>query len=94
MIKFFSKIRRKSRSENKLSKYLIFAIGEVFLGLIGIVIQLNTWNNIILHKLEVNVTKRNINKFSHLNEIAFTGCLSLFDLIGTKKKKIQIQLVV
>ena len=46
MLKFFRKIRRKLISENKLSKYLIYAIGEIILVVIGILIalQINNWN--------------------------------------------------
>ena len=46
MIKFFRKIRQKLLSENKFSKYLIYAIGEVVLVVIGILLALsvNTWN--------------------------------------------------
>lgn len=43
MIKFFRKIRQKSLSENKFSKYLIYAIGEIILVVIGIMIAL--WIN-------------------------------------------------
>lgn len=47
MIKFFRKIRQKLLSENKLSKYLLYALGEIILVVIGILIaiQLNTWRN-------------------------------------------------
>ena len=46
MIKFFNKIRKKLLSENKFSKYLIYAIGEIVLVVIGILIalQINNWN--------------------------------------------------
>lgn len=46
MIKFFRKIRQKLLSENKLSKYLIYAIGEIILVVLGILIalQVNNWN--------------------------------------------------
>lgn len=46
MIKFFRKIRQKLLSENKFSKYLIYAIGEIVLVVIGILLalQINTWN--------------------------------------------------
>jgi hypothetical protein len=40
MIKFFRKIRQKLLSENKFSKYLIYAIGEIILVIIGILIAL------------------------------------------------------
>ncbi len=46
MIKFFRKIRQKLLSENKISKYLIYAVGEIILVVIGILIalQVNNWN--------------------------------------------------
>jgi hypothetical protein len=46
MIKFFRKIRQKLLSENKFTKYLIYAIGEIILVVIGILIalQINNWN--------------------------------------------------
>ncbi len=45
MIKFFRRIRQKLLSENKFSKYLIYALGEIILVVIGILIalQLNIW---------------------------------------------------
>ena len=46
MIKIFRKIRQKLLSENKFSKYLLYAMGEIILVVIGILIalQLNTLN--------------------------------------------------
>jgi len=46
MIKFFRKIRQKLLTENKFSKYLLYAIGEIILVVIGILIalQINNWN--------------------------------------------------
>lgn len=46
MLKFFSKIRQKLVSENKFSNYLLYAIGEIILVVIGILIALsiNNWN--------------------------------------------------
>ena len=46
MINFFRKIRQKLLAENKVSKYLIYAIGEIVLVVIGILIALsiNNWN--------------------------------------------------
>ena len=46
MIKFFRRIRQKLLSENKFSKYLLYALGEIVLVVIGILIalQINTWN--------------------------------------------------
>lgn len=46
MIKFFRKIRQRMLSENKFSKYILYAIGEIFLVMIGILLalQVNNWN--------------------------------------------------
>ncbi len=46
MIKFFRKIRQNLLTENKFGKYLTYAIGEIFLVVIGIYIalQFNNWN--------------------------------------------------
>ncbi|MET6991588.1 DUF6090 family protein [Sediminicola arcticus] len=47
MIKFFRNIRQRLLTENKFSKYLIYAIGEIVLVVFGILIalQINTWND-------------------------------------------------
>ena len=46
MIKFFRKIRQNLLMENKTSKYFKYAIGEILLVVIGILIALsiNNWN--------------------------------------------------
>ncbi|MFD2587402.1 DUF6090 family protein [Croceitalea marina] len=46
MIKFFRHIRQKLLEENRFSKYLLYAIGEIVLVVIGILIalQINNWN--------------------------------------------------
>lgn len=44
MIKFFRKIRQRLLTENKFSKYLIYAIGEIILVVIGILIALQINN--------------------------------------------------
>ncbi len=46
MIKFFRKIRQKLLSEDKFNKYLLYAIGEISLIMIGILLalQINNWN--------------------------------------------------
>jgi len=47
MIKFFRKIRQQLLTENKFSRYLLYAIGEIILVVIGILIalQLNNYND-------------------------------------------------
>jgi hypothetical protein len=44
MIKFFRKIRQRLLAENKVSKYILYAIGEIVLVVIGIVIALQINN--------------------------------------------------
>ena len=46
MIKFFRHIRRSLINENKMGKYFKYAIGEILLVVIGILIalQINNWN--------------------------------------------------
>jgi len=78
MIKFFRKIRQKLLSENKFSKYLIYAFGEIILVVIGILIalQINNWNeNRKLNSLEIGMLK----------EINFSLETDLKDLINEEK---------
>ena len=46
MLRFFSKIRYKLAAENKVVRYLRYAIGEIVLVMIGILLalQVNNWN--------------------------------------------------
>ena len=46
MFKFFSKIRQQLITQNRFSKYLLYAVGEIVLVVIGILIalQVNNWN--------------------------------------------------
>ncbi|MCW5518807.1 hypothetical protein J1N09_03090 [Aureitalea sp. L0-47] len=62
MIKFFRKIRQKLLSENKFSKYLIYAIGEIILVVIGILIalQINNWNEYRKERAEETKILKNI----------------------------------
>ena len=72
MIKFFRKIRQNLLMENKTGKYLKYAIGEIMLVVIGILIalQINNWNDTRkLQKQEIQI----------LNELKS-------DLLKTKKE--------
>ena len=60
MIKFFRKIRQNLLSEGKTGKYIKYAIGEIILVVIGILIalQLNNWNESRKTKLlEIEIYK-------------------------------------
>lgn len=47
MIKFFRTIRKKMLNHNRFNKYMLYAIGEIILVVIGILIalQINDWND-------------------------------------------------
>jgi len=60
MIKFFRKIRQQLLTENKISKYLLYAIGEILLVMIGILLalQVNNLNeNRKKRTLEIQILK-------------------------------------
>ena len=46
MLRFFRHFRQQLLTGNQVSKYLLYAIGEIFLVVIGILIalQVNNWN--------------------------------------------------
>ncbi|SEF84745.1 DUF6090 family protein [Algoriphagus boritolerans] len=61
MFRFLRKIRQKLLLENKISDYLKYGIGEIFLVVIGILIalQINTWNeNRKLDQQEISYLNR------------------------------------
>jgi len=63
MIKFFRKIRQKLLSENKFSKYLLYAIGEIILVVIGILIALYI-NNLNTEKQDSIILNGYLNNIS------------------------------
>ena len=76
MVKFFQRIRKKYAIENKAAAYLRYAIGEILLVVIGILIalQINNWNekrkeelvlSEYLHKISENV----IQDIEQINEL-------------------------
>lgn len=78
MIKIFRKIRQNLLMENKTGKYLKYAIGEIILVVIGILIalsinnwnsqrQLNNENKLFLKKMLVDLNQNKV----RMNELAF-----------------------
>lgn len=63
MIKFFRHIRKSLLMENKTGKYFKYAIGEIVLVVIGILIalQVNNWNN---KRIENNRAHKFVNKLN------------------------------
>jgi hypothetical protein len=73
MARIFNSIRQRLLKENRLTRYLVYAVGEILLVVVGILIalQINTWNQarqardaecVVLHKLLVDL---------HANAITF-----------------------
>ena len=76
MIKFFRRIRQRLLSENKLGKYLAYAIGEIVLVVIGILIalQINNWNerrkqNIVEQEYLITLKKEFQNNINEVNRV-------------------------
>ncbi len=76
MIKFFRKIRQNMIKENKFSKYFLYAIGEIILVVIGILIalQINNWNeNKIKNLKEIEILLGLKNEFENNLESLITS---------------------
>ena len=69
MIKYFRKIRQRLLTDNKFSKYLLYAIGEIILVVIGILIalQINNWN------AEQKIKKEEIGILNNLLESLYSA---------------------
>ena len=70
MIKFFRKIRQRLVKENKISNYLLYAIGEIVLVVIGILIalQINNWNETRKFDIQEQSALNNIHRDFLKNE--------------------------
>ncbi len=69
MFKFFRKIRKEQLIENRTGKYLAYALGEIVLVVIGILIALsiNTWNQGRIDRQEEIIVLTNIQKEIEMN---------------------------
>ena len=97
MIKFFRKIRQKTLTENKFSKYLLYAIGEIILVVIGILIALainNINENRVIQekeqtylnglKAEFQISKVKLSELIEINKSNFLGAKKLLEYVGNK----------
>jgi len=102
MINFFRKTRKKLADDNKPLKYARYAIGEIALVVIGILIalQINNWNqNRISNKEEQTILKNLRTEFLQNKQIlndeitknseGFNSGKILFNLIGKKRAEIK-----
>ncbi len=86
MIKFFSKIRQQLLTENKFSKYLLYAIGEIILVVIGILIalQINNYN-------DSNKEKRELHEYLAKIKSNLESDIKILDSLKTKRIDINLK---
>tara|TARA_R100000935_G_scaffold8302_7_gene17532 strand:+ start:161453 stop:162190 length:738 start_codon:yes stop_codon:yes gene_type:complete len=102
MIKFFRHIRKRLIGENRFSKYLFYAIGEIILVVIGILIALsiNNWNQERQLQNEEKSILKNIHTEFLENKVALKlgfeennqgskAAITLLNLVGQKREHIQ-----
>ena len=95
MIGFFRKLRQRLLAGNQLSKYLLYALGEIFLVVIGILLalQINTWSKerddrleeqALLLRLETELREdlKDIEKVKDNAEFRIVFSLSVLDSLG------------
>tara|TARA_R110002124_G_scaffold5301_1_gene32991 strand:+ start:3315 stop:4046 length:732 start_codon:yes stop_codon:yes gene_type:complete len=90
MIKFFRKIRQNLLSEGKAGKYLKYAIGEIVLVVIGILIalQVNNLSEVRKSNLELNKINQNLIQEFESNQKALST--ALLGLKWTKRGGLKI----
>jgi len=101
MIKLFRSIRKSLLTENKASKYLLYALGEIFLVVIGILLalQINNWNQNRLNLLEKNellselnvefkANKKALSDYRLAEQNAIEAGIELINLVGASKEKL------
>jgi len=99
MIKFFKTIRQQLVMENKTSKYIKYAIGEIVLVVIGILIalQINTWNDqrkqeneekqaLVNIKQDFSYNKKLLQEVLTDTDEGIQSCLNVLKYTGNKPK--------
>ena len=102
MIAFFRKIRHTLLSGNKFSKYLLYAIGEIILVVIGILIalQIDNWNQErqnrtvkrdLLEKIyiEFQANRELIRDYKKESEMTMNAQFTLMGLLGSDRKTLE-----
>ena len=81
MIKFFRHIRQKLLANKRFGKYLLYALGEIILVVIGILIalQINNSNQQRLVKIEERIVLESLSKEIDENRLAFEQVLELHE---------------
>lgn len=92
MISFFRKIRQKLLQQNQVTRYLVYALGEIALVMVGILLalQVNTWNQNrqdrkqeqqLLAQLEIEYNKNleQLNSKIFIRKKILNSCLNILD---------------
>ncbi|WP_075348602.1 DUF6090 family protein [Algoriphagus marinus] len=103
MLTFFRKIRQKLLSQNKVTRYLVYALGEIVLVVIGILLalQINTWNQNrldrkqeqqLLAQLEIEYNKNleQLNSKIFIRKEMLKSCLILLNYRKLESDKIDV----
>src|SRR5690625_2330710 len=101
MLKIFRKTRQDSLVKNKISKYLLYALGEIVLVVLGILIAVSINNNqqkkVILKKEQTYLkglqeefitSKRKLNELLEVNEQNYLGAKTILEIMSNPKKSI------
>jgi len=101
MINFFRKIRNELLTENKFSKYVLYAIGEILLVVVGILIalQINNWNEnrklrnteqkyLLDLKEEFSFNKDELENIMNRNKLNLDYALRILDNTGPENPEI------
>lgn len=96
MIQIFRKIRQKLLSENRVTRYLIYSLGEIVLVMVGILLalQVNNWNEElkiriadqrILQNLQTELVLniKNLETDISYHKLAHACSFELLNLFGT-----------
>ena len=90
MIQFFRKIRQNLLSEGKTRKYLKYAVGEIVLVVIGILLalQVNNWNEERKSKIETNKIREELNAEFYNNRIVLNERIKDLNLANSYVRKV------
>lgn len=94
MIKFFRKIRQRLLAEGNLKRYLLYAIGEILLVVIGILIalQINTWNEWRKDRIKEENILHDLAKNIEINIQTFQNDINLLEEWGRSSEIIILAL--
>ncbi len=84
MLRFFRTIRKQLMEQNKIRTYLLYAIGEIFLVVIGILLalQVNNWNQDRIDKANERTYLQNLKNDLKLQIDEFTFTLNAESSVG------------